>query len=184
MLLPCATHQARRGENVDIRIPLFEDKYTPEFIGAKKEDLHFPLGVTRVHGGVLSGRLETVDKREGVDGFPNESAGVSDDRVHGEEEVTVPHVHMDAMAFGMGCCCLQVTFQVMDLIVVVLFFDVASFRGAARLFWAWWRLFLIPCRARSSLGVFSVIVGTTVLHKSGILLDFLMTQNITVYFTI
>ncbi len=26
-----------------------------------------------------------------------------------------PHgtdVHMDAMAFGMGCCCLQVTFQV------------------------------------------------------------------------
>jgi glutamate--cysteine ligase catalytic subunit len=25
------------------------------------------------------------------------------------------HVHMDAMAFGMGCCCLQVTFQARDL---------------------------------------------------------------------
>lgn len=22
------------------------------------------------------------------------------------------HVYMDAMAFGMGCCCLQMTFQV------------------------------------------------------------------------
>lgn len=22
------------------------------------------------------------------------------------------HIYMDAMAFGMGCCCLQMTFQV------------------------------------------------------------------------
>jgi hypothetical protein len=25
------------------------------------------------------------------------------------------HIHLDAMAFGMGCCCLQVTFQAKDL---------------------------------------------------------------------
>ena len=24
-------------------------------------------------------------------------------------------VHMDAMAFGMGCCCLQITFQATDV---------------------------------------------------------------------
>ena len=30
----------------------------------------------------------------------------------GGDTVNPPHVHMDAMAFGMGCCCLQVTFQV------------------------------------------------------------------------
>lgn len=24
-------------------------------------------------------------------------------------------VHMDAMAFGMGCCCLQITFQATDI---------------------------------------------------------------------
>ena len=24
-------------------------------------------------------------------------------------------VHMDAMAFGMGCCCLQITFQAKDV---------------------------------------------------------------------
>lgn len=26
-----------------------------------------------------------------------------------------PAIHMDAMAFGMGCCCLQITFQATDL---------------------------------------------------------------------
>lgn len=25
------------------------------------------------------------------------------------------HIYMDAMAFGMGCCCLQITFQAKDL---------------------------------------------------------------------
>lgn len=28
------------------------------------------------------------------------------------QESSPPTIHMDAMAFGMGCCCLQVTFQV------------------------------------------------------------------------
>lgn len=27
------------------------------------------------------------------------------------------HVYMDAMGFGMGCCCLQVTFQVKRLLL-------------------------------------------------------------------
>ena len=26
-------------------------------------------------------------------------------------EEGTPYIHMDAMAFGMGCCCLQITFQ-------------------------------------------------------------------------
>ena len=26
-----------------------------------------------------------------------------------------PAIHMDAMAFGMGCCCLQITFQAQDM---------------------------------------------------------------------
>ncbi len=32
-----------------------------------------------------------------------------------EEENVRPAIHMDAMAFGMGCCCLQVTFQAKDV---------------------------------------------------------------------
>lgn len=30
-------------------------------------------------------------------------------------ETIRPAVHMDAMAFGMGCCCLQITFQAKDI---------------------------------------------------------------------
>lgn len=112
-----------------------------------------------------------MDEKEAVDGFPNESAGVSDYRgVHGEEGVTVPHVHMDAMAFGMGCCCLQVTFQVIRIIVVVCFFRWLLLGG---------RLFSIPSRAHSSFGVidpsFAQVLTAAVhmcIYESGILLDF------------
>ncbi len=33
----------------------------------------------------------------------------------GAMETTRAAVHMDAMAFGMGCCCLQITFQAKDI---------------------------------------------------------------------
>ncbi|CAM9267298.1 unnamed protein product [Ectocarpus sp. 4 AP-2014] len=33
----------------------------------------------------------------------------------GTEPPPRPTIHMDAMAFGMGCCCLQVTFQARDI---------------------------------------------------------------------
>ncbi len=32
-----------------------------------------------------------------------------------QKENARPAVHMDAMAFGMGCCCLQITFQAKDV---------------------------------------------------------------------
>ncbi len=32
-----------------------------------------------------------------------------------QKESVRPAVHMDAMAFGMGCCCLQITFQAKDV---------------------------------------------------------------------
>jgi glutamate--cysteine ligase catalytic subunit len=53
----------RRGRNVDIRVPMFQDEKT-----------------------VLE--MDT--------GKP-------------------PEIHMDCQAFGMGCCCLQVTFQARDV---------------------------------------------------------------------
>jgi Glutamate-cysteine ligase len=31
------------------------------------------------------------------------------------QQTVRPAVHMDAMAFGMGCCCLQITFQATDI---------------------------------------------------------------------
>lgn len=59
--------RSRRGRKVDIRVPLYRDRNTPEYQG------------------------------EGVGDGEEESSKTSQ-----------PMVHMDAMAFGMGCCCLQV----------------------------------------------------------------------------
>ena len=63
---------------IDIKIPLYRDKLTPEFLA--------------------EGSTEASD----VEGDGAVSPPPSEP----------PAVHMDAMAFGMGCCCLQVTFQV------------------------------------------------------------------------
>lgn len=56
-----------------------------------------------------------MDEKHTVDGLDSDSAaskGGEAERGAGGATVIPPHVHMDAMAFGMGCCCLQVTFQV------------------------------------------------------------------------
>jgi hypothetical protein len=47
----------------------------------------------------------------------NDKKGVSDSEINvGPKYIDVPgQIHLDAMAFGMGCCCLQVTFQARDL---------------------------------------------------------------------
>uniref|UniRef100_A0A7S4B8C5 Glutamate--cysteine ligase n=1 Tax=Chrysotila carterae TaxID=13221 RepID=A0A7S4B8C5_CHRCT len=64
----------RRGSKVDIRVPRFKDKNTPQGTPA---------------------------------GCPAPSTL--------EEALKMDEVYMDAMAFGMGCCCLQVTFQGRDI---------------------------------------------------------------------
>jgi glutamate--cysteine ligase catalytic subunit len=38
-------------------------------------------------------------------------ASVADSLVPAKPGPTDPYIKMDAMAFGMGCCCLQITFQ-------------------------------------------------------------------------
>lgn len=63
-------------------------------------------------------RLESVNEKAGFDSDDGTSTAAlsmeedgGNDLASGGQRST-PHVHMDAMAFGMGCCCLQVTFQV------------------------------------------------------------------------
>ena len=54
-------------------------------------------------------RLESVDEQQAVEEVePPLGEGGDTAPPHGTD------VHMDAMAFGMGCCCLQVTFQVCE----------------------------------------------------------------------
>ncbi|CAM9636627.1 unnamed protein product [Chrysoparadoxa australica] len=80
--------RARRGCNVDINMPLFQDTETPEF-AAKLEDK-----ALKQNGNGANGNAHLPPAPPSPD---------------------TPMVHMDAMAFGMGCCCCQVTFQGRDV---------------------------------------------------------------------
>lgn len=70
-------------------------------------------------GGDDRGRLESLSETDAAGDLPPRA---SPEHEHGGSGAEGPHVHMDAMAFGMGCCCLQVTFQVsvLNLLVVLL----------------------------------------------------------------
>jgi glutamate--cysteine ligase catalytic subunit len=74
-----ANIRARRGRKVELNVPVFKDKNTPEPF--KDPTVNYDL----------HNWPEDDDVRNGAakDG----------------------HVYMDAMAFGMGSCCLQITFQ-------------------------------------------------------------------------
>jgi glutamate--cysteine ligase catalytic subunit len=73
----------RRGEKVDITVPLFPDVNTPEF--------HVKSGTEN--------DSKTEESSENVSSFLESDT----------------NIHMDCMAFGMGMCCLQVTFQARDV---------------------------------------------------------------------
>jgi len=48
-------------------------------------------------------------------GLPPQVAGKTKPEENEVVENVRPAIHMDAMAFGMGCCCLQITFQAKDV---------------------------------------------------------------------
>ena len=79
-----------------------------------------------------------MDEKQAVDGLSNGNEGVSSNDEHEgrgrvpKEVEAEPHVHMDAMAFGMGCCCLQVTFQVRWIFVLNSVLECDSFLSLCR----------------------------------------------------
>lgn len=79
---------------------------TPLFRAPEQEDLALLLGgKVAISGNTAT--LEPPPKEPEVASAPNETKGAM--------ETTRAAVHMDAMAFGMGCCCLQITFQAKDI---------------------------------------------------------------------
>ena len=70
--------RTRRGQKVEISLPLFKDTKTDSHISSKLPCL-----------------------------FPDEEVSTL--------FLEPNRVYMDCMAFGMGCCCLQVTFQAADM---------------------------------------------------------------------
>ena len=84
-----ANIRERRGSLVDIKVPIFVDKNTvlPEGTSAPLSNGH--VGESP-HFSVTPNTYVSVPAKPGP---------------------TDPYIKMDAMAFGMGCCCLQITFQ-------------------------------------------------------------------------
>ncbi|KAL2222637.1 glutamate-cysteine ligase-domain-containing protein [Thermoascus aurantiacus ATCC 26904] len=78
-----ANIRARRGRKVEINVPIFKDKNTPDPFNDPTVDYN------------LHNWPEDDDVRNGA--------------------VKEGHVYMDAMAFGMGSCCLQITFQAKNM---------------------------------------------------------------------
>lgn len=76
---------------------------TPLFRGAEQDDVAALLGgtVSLANGGVAVAEPDT--------------AVMSNTEEAKNTETVRAAVHMDAMAFGMGCCCLQITFQAQDV---------------------------------------------------------------------
>lgn len=104
--------RTRRTEKVDIRVPLFRDIKTPEFVGIHDYDQY-------IHSNGISSNKRKYDNSVVANSLTSSSPSVSSDvavveypKVALERDTDI---HMDAMAFGMGMCCLQVTFQARDI---------------------------------------------------------------------
>lgn len=75
---------------MDIRLPLFIDENTP-----------LPEGTQASLSNGVAGKSLLMVYR----------FALADDAGPAKPLPGTPKIHMDAMAFGMGCCCLQITFQ-------------------------------------------------------------------------
>ena len=82
---------------------------TPLFRGAEQEDLAYML-----EGSVALARNTTDAPSEGEVRATIPKTDVIAAGKNAVETVRAA-VHLDAMAFGMGCCCLQITFQAKDI---------------------------------------------------------------------
>lgn len=89
----------RRGGKVDIKMPLFKDSKTPEFLRLEAQKLNeLKKDVSTPPLSFSAADLDHAEKMSH----------------HSNMEVDTD-IHMDCMAFGMGMCCLQVTFQGRDV---------------------------------------------------------------------
>lgn len=114
----------RRGGHVHIVMPLYVDENTDRTIGsrvpwekdvpplqvdpmmiARSPTMHFTPSSAGTSGSMGTGSM--------LDHYMQKNRKQQQQQ-QGEEEET-PAILMDAMGFGMGCCCLQCTFQAHDI---------------------------------------------------------------------
>jgi glutamate--cysteine ligase catalytic subunit len=136
-----ANIRQRRGSKVRIEIPLFEDSMTPEFLGhlgaGKTEpardgeskggrgddegggifelDIGTDAGGTRVPAAPATVANAAPATAGNLESPPARAASAPASAAATTTAPITPVIDMDCMAFGMGCCCLQVTFQARDI---------------------------------------------------------------------
>ena len=124
----------RRGSKVQIRVPLFEDTMTPEFLALQGRDYHQKKSGIESNEGLFAledsaSQLPSAPAAASTAANVPPAAGAfhaddnadtltRSDTLHEDQpsdQSIAPVIDMDCMAFGMGCCCLQVTFQARDV---------------------------------------------------------------------
>jgi glutamate--cysteine ligase catalytic subunit len=106
--------RTRRGQKVDIRMPLFRDTYTPEFLRLERKSYHEPDVNGHSHDLTNHNHIDykmndndnnNKRKRDNAQSFTklprSESTGNRKFTLEPDTDI-----HMDAMGFGMGMCCL------------------------------------------------------------------------------
>ena len=103
----------RRHSNVNIRIPLATNninKLSP-FDESTGDRVEWKIECCDDDKDLLRAEVEHDRKHEGQSNCDGLSTGTKG-AAPVPDDADSPTIHMDAMAFGMGCCCLQVTMQV------------------------------------------------------------------------
>eukprot|EP00943_MAST-04B_sp_MAST-4B-sp1_P001249 g1249.t1 len=116
--------RTRRGSNVDIRVPIFQDNKKQgeraltddsgfDNNDAGNADTMFHVELVRDKSNTKDdGKITVNDNKNSSNMKLNSSKNEITSSIVMEKQ---DFVTMDCMAFGMGCCCLQVTFQARDL---------------------------------------------------------------------
>jgi hypothetical protein len=99
------TKVSTRAENTDTDTTNRMGSCTPLFRGGENDDLTSSLLNGNVAIATPTKVESSVEQKMMINAGPTKK----------DEETVRAAVHMDAMAFGMGCCCLQITFQAMDV---------------------------------------------------------------------
>jgi glutamate--cysteine ligase catalytic subunit len=105
----------RRLSNVNIRIPLGTsniNKLSP-FVESSGEGVEWKIECCDDDKDLL--RQEVRHEKDGqsdCDGLSSGATGAATAAATASSGADASTIHMDAMAFGMGCCCLQITMQV------------------------------------------------------------------------
>lgn len=116
--LPRPLEARSRSASPDDEPIIKGDQSTEAYNGKRSEGNHSLLNVKPDNGGRNDGNDGNVGRTDHVirESEARDSVRAEEQskevKCNGRATFGGPHVHMDNLAFGMGCCCLQVTFQV------------------------------------------------------------------------